>query len=131
MHPVLLTIGGTLVMSTLIATAMLAWFTSETPEPGPLPNWSTQPVASLGSSQAMNSVSLDGDRLLWNGGEASERNIRHFLAVTKQLSPQPLLALSYSAETSAVTVHRIRLLIDEIVRCEPSTCLEITTQPER
>jgi DNA-binding CsgD family transcriptional regulator len=124
-----LVIGGTLIMSTIISTALLAWFGSGGTEPGPLPNWTTETVAVTRSGQPTNTIRMEGDRLLWNGGEASERDIRHFLGVTKELYPQPLLTLTYSVQTNPISVQRVRLLIDEIVRCEPSTCVEITTGP--
>ncbi len=129
-HPIVLAIGGTFIMSLIIATAMLTWVASGSTEPGPLPNWSTAAAAPKGAPEPTNTVRLDGNRLLWNGKETSEANIRQFLALTEQMNPQPRLILSYSAQTPLKRVQRTRLLIDEVVRCKPAKCLEITASPE-
>jgi DNA-binding CsgD family transcriptional regulator len=76
-HFIVLGIGGTLIMSLFIATAMLAWVASGDTNPGPLPNWSTATTAPGNTIQ--NTVRLDGNRLLWNGEEKSEEMVRLFL----------------------------------------------------
>jgi DNA-binding CsgD family transcriptional regulator len=124
-HPVALAIGGTLIMSLIFAAAMLVWDASGSAEPGPLPNWGTATMASAGAKEPTNTVRLDGNRLLWNGVATSEATIREYLGITKQMTPQPVLILSYNAQTSNKRVHRIRLLIDEAIRCQPGKCLEI------
>lgn len=124
-HPIVLAIGGTLIMSLIIAAAMLTWVASGSAEPGPLPNWSTAKTAAEGATQPTNTVQLDGNSLLWNGEETSEATIQEYLRITKKMNPQPLLILSYSAHTPRKRVHRIRLLIDETIQCKPGKCLEI------
>ncbi len=125
---IVLAIGGMLIMSLIIATAMLTWVASGDTKPGPLPNWSTA-TAATGRDPVSNTVRLDGNRFLWNGEERSEENILLFLGAIVQLHPQPLLILSYSAQTSPKRVQRARLLIEEVVQCTPGTCLEVTVPP--
>lgn len=94
---------------------------------GPSPNWSTATAVPEPVPQQMNILHLDGDRLVWNGKETSEAIVRSFLDVTaKEMNPQPLLILSYSARTPRERVQRARLLVDEVVRCNPRKCLEVT-----
>ncbi len=115
-------------MSLIIATAMLTWSVSGGTEPETLPNWSTAMAAPQGVS---NTVRLDGNRLLWNGAETSEARVREFLGIVNQMNPQPLIVLSYDAQTPPARVRRARLLIEEAIRCNPSRCLEITASPAR
>jgi hypothetical protein len=78
----------------------------------------------------MNIIRLDGNRLLWNGNDVPEANVRAFLDVTAKMSPQPLVVLSYSARTPRERVQRARLLVDELVRCNPRKCLEVTASSQ-
>jgi DNA-binding CsgD family transcriptional regulator len=128
-HPIVLAIGGTLIMSLIIATAMLAWLGPGDAEPGPLPNWSTARAVPQHLARPRNFIRLDGNRLLWNGEELSEATIRQYLDLTTLVTPQPLVILSYTAQTPPERVRRARLLIEEVIRCEPSECLEITISP--
>lgn len=128
-HPVVLAIGGTLIMSLIIAAAMLAWVAPRNMEPGPLPNWSTATVAPAPIAQPINTLRLDDNRLLWNGKEMSEATIRQFLGVVAQLSPKPLMVLSYSSQTPPKHVQRARLLIEDVIECTPSICLEVNPSP--
>lgn len=125
-HPVVLAIGGTLAVSLILATAMLTWVSSKGTEPGPLPNWNIAARGVGRYARATNGVRLEGNRLLWNGAETSEATVRQYLGITKQMSPQPLLVLSYSAQASPERVQRVRLLVDEVLQCKPDRCLEIT-----
>jgi len=128
-HPVVLAIGGTLIMSLIIATAMLAWVAPRNMEPGFLPNWNTATSAPANISPPINTLRLDANRLLWNGKETSEATIRQFLGVVAQLHPQPLMVLSYSSQTPSSRVQRARLLIEEVIQCTPSICLEVIPAP--
>jgi DNA-binding CsgD family transcriptional regulator len=128
-HPLVLAIGGTLIMSLVIATAMLTSLASGATEPGPLPHWSTATAAPDRGPRAMNTIRVEGDQLLWNGGETSAASARDLLGIVNQMNPQPLVVLSYSAQTPPERVHRARLLIDEEIQCKPSECLEITISP--
>lgn len=94
---------------------------------GPSPTWSraTGAVPELGSQRA-NNLRLDGNRSLWNGRDVPEANVRAFLDVTAMMSPHPVLILSYSTRTPRERVERTKLLVDEIVRCTPAKCLEVT-----
>ena len=127
-HPIVLAIGGTLIMS-LIAIAILTSWASGGAEVGPLPNWTVATALPEGASQPMNTLRVDGDRLLWNGGETSAAAVREMLGVVSQMNPQPLLVLSYSPQTPPERVHRTRLLIEDVLRCQPGECREITNSP--
>jgi DNA-binding CsgD family transcriptional regulator len=129
-HPVALAIGGTLIMSLIVATAMLAWVSSGSVELGPLPNWRTATTTSTSSKEPTNTVHLDGNRLLWNDVETSEATIQDYLGIIRQMKPQPVLILRYSARTSPKRVHGIRLLIDGAIQCNLGRCLEIAIRPE-
>ena len=92
--------------------------------PGPLPNWST---ATAVPDRVVNILRVDGNRLLWNGKETSESHVREFLGiVANELDPQPLMILSYSAQTPQERIQRARLLVDEVIKCTPAACLEVT-----
>lgn len=126
-HPAVLAIGGTVIMSLIIAAAMLTWLAPGSTEVGPLPNWSTATTVPAGNTESTNIVQLDGNRLLWNGKEASEATVTEFLAVTRQMHPQPVLILSYTAQTPAKRVQRVRSLVDNAIQCKPGKCLEIAS----
>ena len=128
-HPIVLAIGGTLIVSLIIATAVLAWVASGPTEPGPLPNWSTATAAPERVSQPTNTIRLDGNRLLWNDRETSEATIRQFLRIVARMNPQPLMVLSYSAQTPPKRLQRARALIEVVIQCTPGNCLEITLSP--
>ena len=94
---------------------------------GPSPNWSTATAVPEHVPQQMNILRLDGARLLWNGMPTSETNVREYLAlIVNHMNPQPLIILSYSAQTPQARIERARLLVDEIIQCTPSECLEVT-----
>lgn len=114
-------------MSLLIVIAVLATAPSQTAASGPLPNWTLQAALPPKLSQQSNRIYLSGNRLLWNGDEVSEDNIRQFLSVETQMSPQPLTILTYGAQVPPGRTQRIRQLIDGVLRCKPTTCLEVTT----
>jgi hypothetical protein len=98
---------------------------------GPVANWSTATAVPERGSEQMNILRLDGDRILWNGKEISQSNVRAFLGVTANgMSPQPLLVLSHSARTPRERVQRARLLVDRAVRCSPGKCLEVTASSQ-
>ena len=121
-----LAVGGICTVSLVIMIAMLATAPSQTAASGPLPNWSLQPALPAKLAQQSNRVHLDGNRLLWNGDEVSEANIRNFLNVETQMSPQPLTILSYGSKVVPGRVQRTRQLIDGALHCKPATCLEVT-----
>lgn len=109
------------VTATGCATASLA-----SSCPAPLLNWSTATAAPERVRQQMNILRVNGDRLLWNGEEASEGDIREYLGIISRLmNPQPLMILSYSRETPCERVQRARSLIQEVVQCKPGECLEV------
>lgn len=118
-------IGGTLAMSVTLAAAAFAWFAAATTPTGPLSNWSTSATVPSSPNLVRNRIHLDGRRLIWNGTHISELQARQYLDITKMMSPQPLLVFSASANASAEDRHRARTLIDEVLMCTPSQCVEI------
>lgn len=117
--------GAKFLLALLAASCATQSFAGS--QPGPLPNWGTAASVPESVPQQMNILRLDGDRLLWNGRETSETDIRAFLRfIENEMSPQPLVVLSYSARTPSERVQRARLLVDEVIRCEPAECLEVT-----
>lgn len=123
--------GGLVAMSLVIFAVLLTATPAPTAELGPLPNWSLAAAFPGGLSQQRNEIHLDGNRLLWNGNEASEASVRAFLAIVEQhMDPQPLTILSYSAQVAPQRIQHMRLLIDGALNCKPATCLEVT-QPRK
>jgi DNA-binding CsgD family transcriptional regulator len=122
-----LAVGGLSAVSLVIMIALFAATPSQTAASGPLPNWRVQAALPQKLAQQSNRIYLTGNRLLWNGDEVSEANIRSFLAVETQMSPQPLTILSYGSQAPEGRVQRIRELIDDALHCKPATCLEVTT----
>lgn len=118
--------GGMAIMSLLILVAML---TLEVPAARPSGEWS---LAAAGSAPARvhNAVRLERDRLLWNGAETSEADLRQFLAVVAQMNPQPPIVLSYQAGVSSRRVEQVRRLIGQALRCTPATCVELSAGPQ-
>ena len=94
--------------------------------PEHLPNWS---AATAVPERVVNILRADGDRLLWNGKETSASAIREFLGITAQMNPQPMIVLTYSAQTPAERIQRARLLVGEVIQCTPAVCLEVTASP--
>lgn len=119
-------LGGICTML-VIAVAMLVASASQVPVPGPLPNWSLQRALPRTPIQPKNQIYLSGNRLMWNGDDASEENIRSFLGVVARMSPQPLTILSYGSHVVPGRVQQTRRLVDDILHCKPATCVEITT----
>lgn len=118
-------IGGTFVMTLVIAVAALAWFSSKPAVTGPLSNWSTTTSVPSSKTLVRNRIVLDGRRLVWNGSPISEQQARQYLDITKEMSPQPLLVFSASPTTSEEAKQRTRALIDEVLNCTPSLCVEV------
>ena len=118
--------GGLVAMSLIVLAAFLTFSTSDIIESAPLPNWSLGQARPEASPKPHNEVRLDGNRLFWNGQEASEPHIRSYLTVIKQLNPEPLTILSYGAEVPPERIERVRALIDGALNCEPATCFEVT-----
>ena len=118
--------GGIVVMSLIVLIAFLTFSNTDNIEPGPLPNWSLGQALPEASSKPHNEVRSNGNRLLWNGEEASESHIREFLSVIKQLDPQPTTILSYGAGVPPERIQRVRALMDDALNCEPATCFEVT-----
>jgi DNA-binding CsgD family transcriptional regulator len=118
-------IGATFAMSMIIAAALFTWLAAAPAPTGPLFNWSTSATVPSGPNLVRNRIHLDGRRLIWNGSPISELQARQYLDITKMMSPQPLLVFSASADASAEDRQRARTLIDEVLTCTPSLCVEI------
>lgn len=122
-----LAMGGLCTMLLVIMIAMFATASQKTSESGPLPNWTLQTAMPERLARASNRVHLSGNRLLWNGGEVSEDNIRSFLRVETQMKPQPLTIFTYSSQVVPGRIQRMRQLIDRVLDCTSATCLEVTS----
>jgi DNA-binding CsgD family transcriptional regulator len=122
-----LAVGGVCTVALVILIAILATTSSRTAASGPLPNWSLQAALPGKSLQQSNRIYLTGNRLLWNGDEVSEENVRNFLTVETQMSPQPLTILTYGSKVPPGRIQRTRQLIEGVLHCKPATCLEVTT----
>lgn len=119
-------VGGICTVSLAIIIAMFATAPSQTSASGPLPNWTLQTALPGKFSQQSNRIYLAGNRLLWNGAEVSEANIRTYLTVVTRMNPQPVTILSYGLHVPAGRVEHTRQLIDDMLHCKPATCLEVT-----
>ena len=99
--------------------------------PNPFPNWATATATPERVPQMMNTIRLEGDRLVWNGQKVSEASAREYLGlIANRMNPQPLTILTYSARTSCKSVRRARLLIDEVLQCKAGECLEVADTTE-
>jgi hypothetical protein len=114
----------------IILLAMLATAPSQTAASGPLPNWSLQAELPGKLPQPSNRIYLSGNRLLWNGAEVSEANIRTYLTVVTQMSPQPVTILSHGSQVVPGRLQHTRQLIDDALHCKPGTCVEVTAPVE-
>ena len=125
-----LAVGGICTVAIIILIAMLATAPSETAASGPLPNWTLQAALRGKLSQPSNRIYLNGNRLLWNGTEVSEANIRTYLAVVTQMSPQPVTILSHGPQVVPGHLQHTRQLIEDVLHCKPGTCVEVTAPVE-
>jgi DNA-binding CsgD family transcriptional regulator len=125
-HTFAFAVGGICTVLLVVVIGMLATTPSETAASGPLPNWSLQAALPGKLSRQSNRIYLSGNRLLWNGEEVSEANIRTFLSVETQMNPQPLTILSYGSQVPGGRIQRTHQLIDGVLHCKPATCLEVT-----
>jgi hypothetical protein len=125
----MLALGGTLLMSLIVAAVILSSASPHTGRQDRSHHWSRINAVSELGSEVRNVISLDGNSLIWNGAPISEANLRQFLAVTTQMSPQPTLVLSYSAQTKSARIAAIRSLIEDVLQCTPSNCREVARTP--
>ena len=111
---------------TLLATGYATQATFASNDGGTLPNWATATAVPESVAHPVNVLWLDRDRLLWNGEEVSETDIRKLLGIlANEIHPQPLTVLSYSARTPRGRIQRARRLVDEAIQCKPGECLEV------
>ena len=122
-----LAVGGICTVLLVIMIAIVASSSAQNGGSGPLPNWSLQSALPKQPSRNFNRVHLSRNRVMWNGEEVSEADIRTFLGVEKQMSPQPLTIFSYSSQVAPGRIKGARQLIDDVLRCQSATCLEVTT----
>jgi hypothetical protein len=92
-------IRGTLVMSLVLAAVLLSWVSPGNVGPDRPPKWRTVTSVPTGPDVVRNDIRLDGSRLLWNGDAITEAMLQQYLDVTTFMSPQPMVVLSYSAQT--------------------------------
>lgn len=128
-RPVILVLGGTLLMSFIIAAAVLAWTIPQDSREERPSRWGQITALSDAGSEVRNVIRLDGNSVIWNGTQITEANLRQYLDITTQMSPQPVLVLSYSAQTKSARIEVIRSVIEEVLQCTPSNCRELTLPP--
>jgi hypothetical protein len=120
----LIILGGT-IMSLIIAALALTW--TQPAAPNRPAQWShITAVSDLPREEVRNLVHLDGNSLVWNGSLITETQLRQYLEITTQMSPQPTLVLRYTAQTKPARIEAIRRSIDAVLQCTPSYCREVT-----
>lgn len=111
------------LIASLVATQPIVAFGAQ-----PNTDWAKASSLSEYNSEIRNTVQLQGSSLKWNREEISESELKTLLRIlAKDISPQPLLVLSYDDQASSGQVARIKSIIDEQLDCNPSLCLEITS----
>ena len=124
-RPILLALGGTLLMSLIIAAVVLTSTFSQHAGPDRSSRWSQIAAVSDLGSEVRNVVRLDGSSLTWNGSQITETNLRQFLDITTRMSPQPVLVFSYSEQTKSARIEAVRSLTEDVLHCTPSNCREV------
>jgi hypothetical protein len=116
-------------MSLIIAALALNW--TQLTAPDRRAQWSHITAVSDLGEEVRNLVHLDGNSLIWNGSPITETQLRQYLEITTQMSPQPTLVFSYSAQTKPARIDAIRRLIEAVLQCTPSNCREVTLAQDR
>ncbi|NJC05672.1 DNA-binding CsgD family transcriptional regulator [Sphingomonas kaistensis] len=130
-RPLVLVFGGVLLMSLIIAAVALTWAVSQNSSAEGPPRWGQVRAASELRSEVRNAVRLDGTSLTWNGAPITEDQLRQYLDITTQMSPQPVLVFSYSPETKSARVETVRSVIEGVLQCTPRNCREVVPAPAR
>lgn len=112
-------------MSLIIAAVALTWALAHNGSPDRPHRWGQSAAVSALGSEVRKVVRLDGNSLTWNGSPITETQLRQYLDITTQMSPQPVLVLSYSAQTQSTRIEAIRSVIEEILQCTPANCREV------
>lgn len=62
----------------------------------------------------------------WNGAAVSTENIRQYLGVTAQMSPQPIFVLIVSPNADCREVDALRRMASEALKCGSHQCVEVS-----
>lgn len=62
----------------------------------------------------------------WNGAAVSTENIRQYLGVTAQMSPQPIFVLIVSPNADCREVDALRRMASEVLKCGSHQCVEVS-----
>jgi hypothetical protein len=60
----------------------------------------------------------------WNGAPVNADQVRQYLEVTKQMSPQPIFVLIISPNADCHEVDTYRRMASDILKCAPGRCVE-------
>ena len=88
--------------------------------------WSVVETLPDETSDIRNVVRVGAAGLKWNG-EAILRSELELLVrvLAEDISPRPVLVLSYDRDAAREEVNRIRSVIDRRIVCSPATCIEV------
>lgn len=78
-------------------------------------------------STAVNVLALYGQQTspTWNGTSVTATDVREYLGITKQMTPQPILILLVSPTADCSEVDAYRRLADETLKCGSGRCVEV------
>jgi len=62
----------------------------------------------------------------WNGTPISADNVREYLAMTAQMSPQPVFLLIVSPLADCHEVDTYRRMATDVLKCGSGRCVEVT-----
>ena len=65
-------------------------------------------------------------RPTWNGGAVTTDEIRQYLGVTTQMSPQPVFVLIVSPNADCDEVDAFRRMVSEVLKCGSHHCVEVS-----
>jgi len=78
-------------------------------------------------STPVNSLAIDGfqDKPTWNGTPVTPDEVRQYLTVTSQMSPQPVFVLIVGPHADCSEVAVYRRMASNILKCGHGLCVEI------
>ena len=115
------------IFQTVFVATALTWVTAVQASPTcgpPLPGWNE---ARVDSAQEVNTVVLydrGNHSPTWNGTPVNAGQVRQYLEVTKQMSPQPIFVLIISPNADCDEADAYRRMASDILKCGPGRCVE-------
>lgn len=78
-------------------------------------------------ARAVNSLAIDGsqDKPTWNGAPVTPDDVREYLNLTSQMSPQPVFVLVVGPHADCSEVAVYRRMATDILKCGNGLCVEI------